>query len=377
MADDFFVVGSRPSSVASTYRNYETVNTPKPYNYNQQNHINAADKLFGKLDVAKEISSRSPKKNNVNSAKSNRKGPLKATAKGHKASYVDETLFGPTLNEAEFQAPWEKEKTKKPVAFDYTDYKTKPKYVSPRPNSARKKVPTYKSKSRGSYVDESLFGSSNPHLASSYATMEVDTNKAKLHDGDLSVRSNTPNSYRPPSGRFSSLDSRPPSRTMVGEDPIAVARSPLRPDSRAGKPRVRHNPSYVDETLFGPKLKEADFPAPWEDPSEKKIRPFFFDSMNYTRTIHHENHKPLRPKSKTRPSSAKKTEPPAKPAWKWWEYKYQWGKIQYSVIFMNIDGLVQGSLNSIANALELLQSCTKPSIYSMVNIGPNPHDIVG
>ena len=29
-----------------------------------------------------------------------------------------------------------------------------------------------------------------------------------------------------------------------------------------------------------------------------------------------------------------------------------------------IDGLVQDCSNSIANALELLQSCTKPSIYS-------------
>ena len=30
----------------------------------------------------------------------------------------------------------------------------------------------------------------------------------------------------------------------------------------------------------------------------------------------------------------------------------------------NIDGLVQDCSNSIANALELLQSCTKPSIWS-------------
>ena len=29
----------------------------------------------------------------------------------------------------------------------------------------------------------------------------------------------------------------------------------------------------------------------------------------------------------------------------------------------DIDGLVQDCSNSIANALELLQSCTKPSIY--------------
>ena len=31
----------------------------------------------------------------------------------------------------------------------------------------------------------------------------------------------------------------------------------------------------------------------------------------------------------------------------------------------NIDGLVQDCSNSIANALELLQSCTKPSTYIM------------
>ena len=33
---------------------------------------------------------------------------------------------------------------------------------------------------------------------------------------------------------------------------------------------------------------------------------------------------------------------------------------------MNIHGLVQDCSNSIANALELLQSCTKPSIYYSV-----------
>ena len=31
----------------------------------------------------------------------------------------------------------------------------------------------------------------------------------------------------------------------------------------------------------------------------------------------------------------------------------------------NIDSLVQDCSNSIANALELLESCTKPSIYKM------------
>ena len=33
---------------------------------------------------------------------------------------------------------------------------------------------------------------------------------------------------------------------------------------------------------------------------------------------------------------------------------------------VNIDGFVQDCSNSIANALELLQSCTEPSIYSYI-----------
>ena len=36
--------------------------------------------------------------------------------------------------------------------------------------------------------------------------------------------------------------------------------------------------------------------------------------------------------------------------------------IQRNCYKIDIDGLAQGCSNSIANALELLQSCTKPSI---------------
>ena len=39
-----------------------------------------------------------------------------------------------------------------------------------------------------------------------------------------------------------------------------------------------------------------------------------------------------------------------------------------TVLLMHIDGLVQDCSNSIANALELLQSCTKPSIYASLGL---------
>ena len=36
-----------------------------------------------------------------------------------------------------------------------------------------------------------------------------------------------------------------------------------------------------------------------------------------------------------------------------------------TILMTYIDGLVQDCSNSIANALELLQSCTKPYIYAL------------
>ena len=45
-------------------------------------------------------------------------------------------------------------------------------------------------------------------------------------------------------------------------------------------------------------------------------------------------------------------------------YMLQWQSAQILALF-DIDGLVQDCSNSIANALELLQSCTKPSICGL------------
>ena len=44
-----------------------------------------------------------------------------------------------------------------------------------------------------------------------------------------------------------------------------------------------------------------------------------------------------------------------------------WAKARVFAFILNIGGLVQDCSNSIANALELLQSCTKPPIYGTYN----------
>ena len=45
--------------------------------------------------------------------------------------------------------------------------------------------------------------------------------------------------------------------------------------------------------------------------------------------------------------------------------------LSLQVQFLHIDGLMQDCNNSIANALELLQSCTKPSIYPAYDLLPD------
>ena len=50
------------------------------------------------------------------------------------------------------------------------------------------------------------------------------------------------------------------------------------------------------------------------------------------------------------------------------QYFYLYGK-------ENIDGVVQDCSNSIANALELLQSCTKPSIHICIKLPNNNSDM--
>ncbi|XP_033727171.1 uncharacterized protein LOC117316609 [Pecten maximus] len=44
---------------------------------------------------------------------------------------------------------------------------------------------------------------------------------------------------------------------------------------------LKHTPTFVDETLFGPRLEEPLFDAPWD--SKKTKQPFLFSSTDYTK----------------------------------------------------------------------------------------------
>ena len=47
---------------------------------------------------------------------------------------------------------------------------------------------------------------------------------------------------------------------------------------------LKHTPTFVDESLFGPKLEEPSFRAPWAE-KVKKPRPYLFSPVDYTKLV--------------------------------------------------------------------------------------------
>lgn len=47
---------------------------------------------------------------------------------------------------------------------------------------------------------------------------------------------------------------------------------------------LKHTPTFVDESLFGPKLEEPSFRAPWAE-KVKKPKPFLFSPIDYTKLV--------------------------------------------------------------------------------------------
>jgi hypothetical protein len=157
----------------------------------------------------------------------------------------------------------------------YEDKRSPSKANRSRPSSAKK------NNFKPSYVDDLLFGSkvAEPDLSAPW-NVSVAT---KGHAFDYT-------DYKE-QGTNCSRSSRPGSRTCV----------------------PRHSASYVDESLFGPKLADPGWDAPWNKPEPKRIH--MFDEFQHKVTIQHNDVEILRPKSsvymrKPRPVSS------GKPVWR-------------------------------------------------------------
>ncbi|CAH1772796.1 unnamed protein product [Owenia fusiformis] len=162
---------------------------------------------------------------------------------------------------------------------------------SPKDSKNDYEFKRYKDKNRmvehkDSYVDEMLFGKKVQE-----SDFPAPWDKGRKSQQLLWAPSDSSHAMSPQPGT-----SRPPS--AIDRPPSA---SKSRANSRPGSSLVNHKDSYVDEMLFGPKLQEPSFAAPWEKEDENKKPMILFDYSCPTGISRPVNRKP--------PTSVK-------PAWK-------------------------------------------------------------
>lgn len=157
--------------------------------------------------------------------------------------------------------------------------------LSSRPGSARTPRRSYKVISPRSEVDELLFTSHN--------TLSKD------------------DKFDP---RWKPLESKEKSQRPLLWTPTpntekkTVPKTPLKKKHN----RIKLLPSFVDETLFGPQIKEPDFPAPWESETKKNLLLWSPSKMSISKEDQKMSNTNLRCNT---PNSARKSKP-LKPVWK-------------------------------------------------------------
>ncbi len=315
------VVGSNPTSAPST------PTTQYNQNFIKHKRFTYADRLFGQTHTVKEGNNRPPSAQSSARSVSSRSGkhsdrstPRNKKKEKHNQSYVDEMLFGPKPEEPDFAAPWDKPQ-RKPVIFDMTDYKSLKVKKAARPESASSKRKPMKAQYNPSFVDEGLFGAKpdDPSFAAPWNKKQGGS-KLAMYDYGGSMP-NGIDGHKPPS---TPTKGRPPSRDGGRPDSRASDRPPSsRPSTptsgrknKNNKPKEKHNASFVDELLFGPKPVEPDFAAPWEK-KEKKPRPFFCDASNSSQNKIDGQPGRTTSGSRSRPNSARSTTSTQdRPVWK-------------------------------------------------------------
>ena len=189
--------------------------------------------------------------------------------------------------------------------------------TKPRGSSGKKKK---QNKHTPSYTDELLFGNTTPKPEDSIwessfsyrgaAQTPVSSERSYKPQNYYTRNVNKPSQDRPPSGRQTPgtfqengrVSRQDTQRSQVSSpthsQQTATRRSGSLSNTPKKKNRNRHNPSYVDEMLFGSKLEEPSFAAPWDD--GKSVKPHRFDMTDY--------------KSRSEPQSSSRSTTSARPS---------------------------------------------------------------
>ena len=149
-----------------------------------------------------------------------------------------------------------------------------PSVASYRPPSAHRPRSGYHTVADKSSVDELLFSSHHPRnseeisFKSPWDSAKEKTNKSDKPRGKPLLWTPT---------ERTSFSAR--SQILKTSNRNALTRDFER--HQKYKP-LKHTPTYVDETLFGPKLEEPSFRAPWAE-KVKRPKPFLFSPIDYTK----------------------------------------------------------------------------------------------
>ncbi|GFN87966.1 rbpj-interacting and tubulin-associated protein 1 [Plakobranchus ocellatus] len=162
-----------------------------------------------------------------------------------------------------------------------------------RPGSAGRKHHGYHIRAKPSYVDESLFGSQHhtrldeqlrgfkapweypkpPPPKNTFATpVHLKVPKKPERKGRPLLWCPTPNAATHMRSKATTTRDSTNASSIASPGCLWNTRDHFR--------RLKHTPTFVDESLFGPRLQEPTFEAPWNErkKGEKRpIRPYLFD----------------------------------------------------------------------------------------------------
>lgn len=277
-ANGLMVVGSRPpsrldsrcGSALSTRRHtggtYD-LETPKtPPSFSKFRNTSYEDELFGRINAV--VAGNADYKQFDGQARSNKNASTKELS--------PETLPPSRRQEDAFLTFDRPPSCINRTRTQRNDSKAKNTQTSRKGTSRH----TLQSTHTPSYVDETLFGST-PDAASFPAPWD------KRSDRKPPVLIFDCTDYRNKQNRAdNATDHSSEQGHRLGSRPTS-AKPKYKP------PTVVHRQSYVDETLFGDRPFEAEWPAPWEKKEDARKKPLLFDAFDYKVTVKHKDTNPL------------------------------------------------------------------------------------
>jgi len=170
--------------------------------------------------------------------------------------------------------------------------------IGSRPSSGYGRRHGYVTHSRESNVDESLFGSYHQTRLNEPVNFKAPWDEPKpkpprnTFAPDPKEKNNTKDKKKKapilswsPSYTENSIYKRPERKSNMNNSSVNSSGYMWNSRDQSSFHHLKHTPTYVDESLFGPRLQDATFVAPWNERKKgekKKQKPYLWDPPGTT-----------------------------------------------------------------------------------------------